>query len=401
MKGYVSGPALTTMLAEQLGVEMEKQNGVRLRLVVGDQASPPARGPQQGQWSFAGRAARRARAPSGAHRRPCRGSRRARARRRGGAGARGGRRERRARRSAPAAHVRGQHGWTRSARRTGARSACSKRHVRKPSGLRQKRSSGRSAPRRPRTPMARQRSPSSAPSLRHAIPSWRKAYRPEQPWRPRLPGCRPPSRRVTSSTTRRRRRSPPPRHELQELRAAFAAREAELAGNAASKAAMEAEVTRLEAELTKLRDQHSGSKDALGALTAQVDELREGATEAQHRLDEARTEAAALEAAMPSSGPVGSSSGGARRVAGRRRSSHPELGHAVRGRGRARAEARAEPVARRRRRRPRIAEPPNRALGAGGDGPGAEELELARLREELASRRRALARTRPMHARPS
>ncbi len=93
------------------------------------------------------------------------------------------------------------------------------------------------------------------------------------------------------------------KNELQELRAAFAAREAELAGNAASKAAMEAEVTRLEGELTKLRDQHSGSKDALGALTAQVDELRESATEAQHRLDEARVKRLHSRRQLPSSGP--------------------------------------------------------------------------------------------------
>ena len=137
------------------------------------------------------------------------------------------------------------------------------------------------------------------------------------------------------------------KNELQELRAAFAAREAELAGNAASKAAMEAEVTRLEADLTKLRDQHSGSKDALGALTAQVDELREGATEAQRLLEEARTEAAALEAAIAELRP------------------ELEAARAERGESQATiAELRTE-------------------LSAHAEAAQAHELELAQLREEL------------------
>ena len=153
------------------------------------------------------------------------------------------------------------------------------------------------------------------------------------------------------------------KNELQELRAAFAAREAELAGNAASKAAMEAEVTRLEADLTKLRDQHSGSKDALGALTAQVDELREGATEAQRLLEEARTEAAALEAAIAEL--------------------RPELEAARAERGESQATiAELELSSRHMRRRPR-------------------RTSSSWLSYEKSSlRRRALARTRPTHARP-
>ena len=54
----------------------------------------------------------------------------------------------------------------------------------------------------------------------------------------------------------------------------------------------------LENELKALRDEHAGSKDAIGALTAQVDELRAGVGDSQRLLDEARVEAAGLDAAL-------------------------------------------------------------------------------------------------------
>jgi hypothetical protein len=80
-----------------------------------------------------------------------------------------------------------------------------------------------------------------------------------------------------------------------ELRAELDARERELsAANADVQAQLAAKTYRLEEELKALRDQHQGSKDAIGALTAQVDEQRSGAVESQRLLEEARTEVNAL-----------------------------------------------------------------------------------------------------------
>ena len=65
------------------------------------------------------------------------------------------------------------------------------------------------------------------------------------------------------------------------LRAELEAREGELAAGVEVRSQLAAEAGRLEDELNALRDQHSGSKDAIAALTAQVDELRAGGAEAQ------------------------------------------------------------------------------------------------------------------------
>jgi chromosome segregation protein len=81
-----------------------------------------------------------------------------------------------------------------------------------------------------------------------------------------------------------------------ELRAAIDARDRELAAGAEIQTQLAAEAGRLEDALRELRDEHSGSKDAIAALTAQVDELRIGAADAQRLLNDARVEAAALEA---------------------------------------------------------------------------------------------------------
>jgi chromosome segregation ATPase len=83
-----------------------------------------------------------------------------------------------------------------------------------------------------------------------------------------------------------------------ELRAELEAREGELAAGAEVQSQLAAEAGRLEDELHALRDQHSGSKDAIAALTAQVDELRAGSAEAQRLVDEARGETAALHATV-------------------------------------------------------------------------------------------------------
>ncbi|MET0939381.1 MAG: hypothetical protein ABWY51_09190 [Gaiellaceae bacterium] len=81
-----------------------------------------------------------------------------------------------------------------------------------------------------------------------------------------------------------------------ELRHELEVRDRELAAGAEVQTELGAEVGRLEDELQSLRDQHSGSKDAIAALTAQVDEQRVGAADSQRLLDEARAEADALEA---------------------------------------------------------------------------------------------------------
>ncbi len=54
----------------------------------------------------------------------------------------------------------------------------------------------------------------------------------------------------------------------------------------------------LEKELQALRDEHAGSKDAIAALTAQVDELRASGEALDRKLTEARAEAAAFEATV-------------------------------------------------------------------------------------------------------
>ena len=82
------------------------------------------------------------------------------------------------------------------------------------------------------------------------------------------------------------------------LRAELEAREGELAAGVEVRSQLAAEAGRLEDELNALRDQHSGSKDAVAALTAQVDELRAGGAEALRFVDEARAEAAALDATV-------------------------------------------------------------------------------------------------------
>ena len=79
-----------------------------------------------------------------------------------------------------------------------------------------------------------------------------------------------------------------------ELRAELEARDHELAAGVELQTQLAAEAGRLEKELKALRDEHSGSKDAIAALTTQVDELRVGAADSQRLLDEA----AALEAAV-------------------------------------------------------------------------------------------------------
>jgi chromosome segregation ATPase len=84
-----------------------------------------------------------------------------------------------------------------------------------------------------------------------------------------------------------------------ELRAELDARERELsAASNEVQAQLAAETNRLEDELKALRDQHQGSKDAIAALTAQVDEQRACAVESQRLLDEARAEADALQATV-------------------------------------------------------------------------------------------------------
>jgi chromosome segregation ATPase len=83
---------------------------------------------------------------------------------------------------------------------------------------------------------------------------------------------------------------------VKELRAEIDARDRELAAGAEIQTQLAAEAGRLEDALGALRDEHSGSKDAIAALTAQVDELRSGAADAQRLLNDARVEAAALEA---------------------------------------------------------------------------------------------------------
>ena len=83
---------------------------------------------------------------------------------------------------------------------------------------------------------------------------------------------------------------------VKELRAQIDARDRELAAGAEVQTQLATEAGRLEDALKALRGEHSGSKDAIAALTAQVDELRIGAADAQRLLDDARVEAAALEA---------------------------------------------------------------------------------------------------------
>ncbi len=83
-----------------------------------------------------------------------------------------------------------------------------------------------------------------------------------------------------------------------ELRAELEARERELAAGAESQTQLAAEASRLEDALKALRDEHSGSKDAIAALTAQVDELRVGAADAQRLLDEARREGSESQATV-------------------------------------------------------------------------------------------------------
>ena len=64
-----------------------------------------------------------------------------------------------------------------------------------------------------------------------------------------------------------------------EQRAELEARNGELAAGAEVQTQLAAEAGRLEKELQALRDEHAGSKDAIAALTAQVDELRAGTAE--------------------------------------------------------------------------------------------------------------------------
>jgi predicted nucleic acid-binding Zn-ribbon protein len=90
-----------------------------------------------------------------------------------------------------------------------------------------------------------------------------------------------------------------------ELRNDLAARERELAAVRTELAAgadvqtqLGAEVGRLEEALRSLGDQHNGSKDAIAALTAQVDEQRASGGKLTGKLEQARAEVAAFEATI-------------------------------------------------------------------------------------------------------
>ena len=85
---------------------------------------------------------------------------------------------------------------------------------------------------------------------------------------------------------------------LEESRAQLGARDDELAAGAEVKTQLAAEATRREEELKALRDEHAGSKDAIAALTIQVDELRAGALDSQRLLDKERSESQAAVAAL-------------------------------------------------------------------------------------------------------
>jgi predicted nucleic acid-binding Zn-ribbon protein len=83
-----------------------------------------------------------------------------------------------------------------------------------------------------------------------------------------------------------------------ELRAELDARDRELSTGGEVQTQLAAEAGRLEDELKALHDQHRGSKDAIAALTAQVDEQRAGAADSLRLLDEARAEVDALQATV-------------------------------------------------------------------------------------------------------
>ena len=73
-----------------------------------------------------------------------------------------------------------------------------------------------------------------------------------------------------------------------ELRAELDVRDGELAAGAEVQTQLAAEAGRLENELKALRDEHGGSKDAIAALTAQVDEVRPSWTRLAPRLQRSR-----------------------------------------------------------------------------------------------------------------